>query len=75
MTARVGTSYLIDHGGGRQSLRLIVGLADSELWDGVVWRVAVLHDDQSYLNQERESTLEYWDYIAKSGGGNVRKLT
>jgi len=58
---RVNSCYQVDHGGGRYSLKLVVGR------DKGVWIVASIRYD--------EATLRYWDSMDRNLEGNVRRLT
>ncbi len=66
--SRVGESYLIDHGSGRSSLRVVVEQR------GEGWMLAVFQPDEHYVVFFDEPTLELWARRSREGVGNVRRL-
>lgn len=66
--SRVGQSYLIDHGSGRSSLRLVVAQ------QGEGWQLAVFQPGEHYVVYFDEPTLELWEQRSREGVGNVRRV-
>jgi hypothetical protein len=66
--SRVGQSYLIDHGSGRSSLRLVVAQ------QGEGWQLAVFQPEEHYVAYFDEPTLELWESRSREGVGNVRRV-
>ena len=68
VVSRVGQSYLIDHGSGRSSLRVVVAQ------QGEGWLLAVFQPDEHYVVYFDETTLELWEGRSREDVGNVRRL-
>jgi hypothetical protein len=65
---RIGSSYLIDHGSGRSSLRVVVEQRPAG------WMLAVFQSDEYYVVYYDEHTLKLWDNTSAVRESNIRRL-
>jgi len=76
---RVGQLFLLDHGSGHVSYRLVVGSQAVAPGRRPVWLLAVIshHSDGASSVFERRDTdekLAFWDECSRFGTGNITRV-
>jgi len=75
--SRIGQLYLLDHGGGNLTLRLVVGRQERDLLEGEpCWQQACvrLSDGHTWTRADSDREFRYLDSISRVPGSNVVRV-